>query len=613
MESYNLVKLAVEELKGFIPKDIQICISKSDNFNVTLSENKLTVKYTRQNEFFRGLNICKRYMNKGDFSITESCRFDNLALLVDCSRNAVMNVDSVKKLIRMMALLGYNELQLYTEDTYEVEGEPYFGYLRGRYTVSELSDIVQYGKHFGIELVPCIQTLAHIESIFRWRDYGEIRDCNDILLIDEERTYTLIENMFKTLRKSFTSSKINICMDEAHMVGLGRYLKKHGFIDRFTLMKRHLEKVIAISKKYGFNKPVMWSDMFFRLLYGGEYYIEEGIDGKNVGNNVFVSIPEGIELLYWDYFSKDKSHYNNMIKHHQKFPNKIGFGGAGWNFTGFTPNLKFSMDATEKALQSCIDNGIKDVIMTTWGDNGAECPVIYTLPTLCLASELAYGNGLKEADESLNAVTNCNMKDFMMLEYPNQIDAVSAEQYTNPSKYLLYNDLFLGMFDSTVNEGTSALYNKYSRQLKQAEKRNSDLCSLFRRQRLLCEVLSLKSELGINTRTAYKKNDMAALNELADKKYTALLRKLNSFYHVFKTEWYLINKPFGFEVQDARLCGLMGRIKSCRERLKDYIDGKITKIEELEEKLLDYAGNENFTKQSFCFNNWAATISPGIV
>lgn len=31
-----------------------------------------------------------------------------------------------------MALLGYSRLFLYTEDTYEVEGYPYFGALRGQ-------------------------------------------------------------------------------------------------------------------------------------------------------------------------------------------------------------------------------------------------------------------------------------------------------------------------------------------------------------------------------------------------------------------------------------------------------------------------------------------------
>jgi hypothetical protein len=43
-----------------------------------------------------------------------------------------------------MALMGLNMLQLYTEDTYEIENEPFFGCLRGKYTAKELSAIDDY-------------------------------------------------------------------------------------------------------------------------------------------------------------------------------------------------------------------------------------------------------------------------------------------------------------------------------------------------------------------------------------------------------------------------------------------------------------------------------------
>ena len=59
-----------------------------------------------------------------------------------------------------------------------------------------------------IELIPCIQTLAHLNTMFKWSsEYECIRDCDDVLLADEERTYTLIDNMFKTISKCFKSKK----------------------------------------------------------------------------------------------------------------------------------------------------------------------------------------------------------------------------------------------------------------------------------------------------------------------------------------------------------------------------------------------------------------------
>ena len=94
-----------------------------------------------------------------------------------------------------MSAMGYNALLLYTEDTYEVEGEPYFGYFRGRYTQAEIKEIDAYAKNKGIELIPCIQTLAHLGRLRAQDPYDPLFDCNDILLADDERVYALIDSI----------------------------------------------------------------------------------------------------------------------------------------------------------------------------------------------------------------------------------------------------------------------------------------------------------------------------------------------------------------------------------------------------------------------------------
>ena len=100
-----------------------------------------------------------------------SMNFKHLGVMLDCSRNAVMNVTSVKKYIDILERLGYNTLMLYTEDTYEVDNQPYFGYLRGRYTQKEMQEIDAYAVAHNVELIPCIQTLAHLNAAVRWKTY----------------------------------------------------------------------------------------------------------------------------------------------------------------------------------------------------------------------------------------------------------------------------------------------------------------------------------------------------------------------------------------------------------------------------------------------------------
>ena len=128
-----------------------------------------------------------------------------LGVMIDCSRNAVMNLKSLKRFVDIIKLMGYDTLMLYTEDTYEVDGHPLFGCMRGKYTKNEIKEIDSYCVENGIELIPCIQTLAHLNCMFRWNEYADINDCDDILLSEDEKTYKLIESMFSTISQCYTS------------------------------------------------------------------------------------------------------------------------------------------------------------------------------------------------------------------------------------------------------------------------------------------------------------------------------------------------------------------------------------------------------------------------
>ena len=75
----------------------------------------------------------------------------NIGVMLDMSRNGVMRPERLKRFIDLLSAMGYTYLQLYTEDTYEVEGQPYFGYMRGAYTAEELKEVDAYAAGKGID------------------------------------------------------------------------------------------------------------------------------------------------------------------------------------------------------------------------------------------------------------------------------------------------------------------------------------------------------------------------------------------------------------------------------------------------------------------------------
>ena len=524
--------------------------------------------------------------------------FNVFGIMLDCSRNAVMRPEQVKKFIDYIAKMGYNALELYTEDTYVLPNEKYFGYLRGGYTGAEIKDIDEYAISKGVELIPCIQTLAHFTNTLKLPQFNAVKDVNDILLVGEPKTYELIEKFFEFLSNNFSSRKVNIGMDEAHLLGLGKYLDENGYQNRFEIFLKHLNKVNEIAKKYGFI-PHMWSDMFFRLKNKGEYY------GKNllIEKEIMESVPENVGLAYWDYYNFDKKVYDGMFRSHKAFNREVWFAGGAWCWAGFAPFNSRAMHLSKIAIKSAIKNGIKNAIITMWGDNGKECSFFSVLPALYAIRQYALGNyNEKEIKKGFYELFGFKFDDFTLLDKLNATKAnVEDFRNNNPCKALLYNDCFLGLFDKALEKEGNLPYFAVSKKLKKAAGRVGEFGYIHETLFKLSKVLELKADLGIRTRKAYVNRDEKELNALV-KVYTEVEKILKNFYDSFRLLWMKENKPFGFEIQDARLGGLIMRVSSCKQTLKDYLDGKIDKIEELETELLEYS-------DSISCNNYAMLIS----
>ena len=563
-------------------------IPGGEGISIVYDGKSLTVTYKTDADLARSLVLMKQFGTAKPYTHSEKSCFDTLGIMIDCSRNAVLTPENLRRVLRLMALMGYNMVQLYTEETYEVDGEPYFGYLRGRYSKAELREIDEYAASLGIEVIPCIQVLAHVGALMHWQNFREINDCDDILLCGDERTYTLIDRMFSTLSGCIKSRRIHIGMDEAHMVGLGKYLDRNGFENRFEILVKHLARVCEIAKKYGYH-PQMWSDMFFRLANNGNYYL----NGKpfECPERVFEIMPDDIALVYWDYYTGTRKGYDEMFEAHAKFDREVWFAGGAWRWSGFAPHNEKSIELTSLAFDSCRRYGIRNASTTTWGDNGAECSLYAVLPALVATTAFAYGHKSRAYYKRFfRTLTGIRFDDFMAIDRLNELYPEWHLGW-NPAKHLLYNDPLLGQFDKFWCKDFPAMHEKLAALIPTFARlgRNKKYGHIFRAQKELAEVLQLKCDFGVRAREAYRagnREECAALAQLAKK----ILVRLDRFYEAFRTQWMLENKPHGFDVQDIRLGGLMQRMKTACRVLADYGAGCIDVIPELDEELLTYNG-----------------------
>ena len=519
-----------------------------------------------------------------------------LAAMIDCSRNGVMKPEKVKEFALIIKNMGYNALMLYTEDTYEVENEPYFGHMRGRYTIAEMRKMDAYCCSIGIELIPCIQVLAHLGHIPRWEEYWAHMDCQDVLLVGDERNYRLIDNMLSTISKCFTTKRIHIGMDEAFYLGIGRYLQQNGYRDRLQIFVEHLNRVKQLTDRYGFQ-PMMWSDMFFRLAS----------EDKKMPPEILRQVPEGVELVYWDYSPKEQKHYDENITAHKQFQNnKTAYAGAVWTCTGYAPNLRLSLDAADAAMRSVRENGIETVLVTMWGDDGKDCSYFAGLSGLFAAAQMAKGNfDRQDIAEKFQKMFGYGFEEFMNLELAN-ITAEEESHRHNPSKYLLFNDPLLGLFDYTVHSELKSRYAAAAKVLK-ASVNGRQYDYLFDFQEKLVTLLTRKCDLGLRLRKAYQAQDRHTLAKLLDEEFKPMEQETRNVYEAFRTLWYRENKSIGFELQEMRFGALMLRNENCARMLREYLQGVRDRIEELEEQQLP--GHYGMEGKAETFNSYLQTIS----
>mgnify|MGYP003291004814 CR=1 FL=1 len=583
MELNKAIEVAQEYLGKHFFDGLNITYTQTEEplkLKVSKHGKNVVITYSEKVCLFRGLTFLKEKANEESFEVDYTLRFRKNGLMLDVSRNGVVTNDKVKEFILIEALMGENRLLLYTEDTYEIEKYPYFGYLRGAYSKEDIKEFVEYGESFGVELLPTIQTLAHLATALRWEPIADkVSDTDDCLLVGSDKTYEFIEEMIKTCRECYKSDEIHIGMDESTEIGLGRYLAKGTFTDRVELFTKHLAKVIQICQKYGFS-PMIWSDMFFRLNDKNEEYYRN----SPLPESTLKLIPKDVELVYWDYYHSDKKIYDNMICYHKDTKLPIYFAGGAWRWKGFTPSIRGSIKNTIAAMSSCIENKLNNVFVTAWGDNGNECTIWSSLPLMALYSQADYfGNcDLKETDSLLKAVTGESLERMLLLDTPDMpMNKELLPQY-NPSKFMFYQDPMNGIFDLQWKEGMNNNYLQHEKALRQASKESERFGYVYDNLANLCSCLHIKVDLGVRLRKAYKENDRDELNGIANVCIPELIKRLDIFLESERKQWMKENRINGFDVIDGRFGYLKNRLLTTSKLVNMYLNDEIEKLEELE-------------------------------
>ncbi|MBR3933455.1 MAG: family 20 glycosylhydrolase [Clostridia bacterium] len=595
--------------------DIEISYEDYNGVKLSYDGKKAVIGYNSKTNLARGYFLLAKNLSSSHapFTICQERRFKTMGVSLDVSRGGVPEIKALKKFVAKMAALGYNFLKLYMEDMFKMDDYPRFGYMRGRYSAEELKELDDYAYSLGVEIVPSVEMLSHMEQYFQWDEAAPLTNgTRGTFLVESEKTYEFLENVIKHLRGIFRTNRICPNMDEAEAMFVGKYQKLHGIeVNKMEVFLKHSKRVIAICEKYGF-RPITEGDMYFRLASKKGQYYDLDVEFPK---ELLDSIPKNVDMTAWLYsipaqfemekrgLTPEECHRIFMEKYRQLCSNCLYLGGI-WSWDGFFEDSGFSLDSMLPAMKNCLKMGFEEVIVSSWGDGGQEANLLLQLPgMLTVYSEYCY-NGL---DCTMEQIADASTY-LTGLPFENRMNLMRRLHGSDPSLHdcqrfnnsLFYGDIFYNLVDLKYDyEAEMKAYTEGAelcRKYMADDPKNADY---YRFCLLSFEIGIMKMDIFENLRTKYRENDMDYLKKVTYEYIPKIIENTKEFYKIFQSNWDETNKPFGSEIHQIRLGGVVNRAEYVAGRLDKYIKGEIEKIEELDQDIVLSKGrsyNHHFHK-----------------
>ena len=367
------------------------------------TDGAVTVRYSTLEGAYRALATFEQIRAQStdgkiaNMTVHDRPKIKRRAFMLDISRGRLPKTSTLKKLIDLMAMLKYNELQLYVDAP--VYAYPNFcGYTnKASLTPDDIKEIQDCCKKHFIRLVPNQNSFGHMGAWLK-------KDAFSHLAIhggDGKPTNTLnplndgccefLRKLYGGYADIFDADTMHIGMDEPFDLGTGEteeICKEKGV---GTVYTDYLNKVCRIAKdEYG-KVPMFWSDIVFKH--------EENLK----------DIPRYAVVMEWGYENEHRFDKNAQKLHSLGLDFYLCPGTSCHNsFTGRSDNMIFNISAAVKAAQSF---GARGVMLTEWGDFGHPQFPVFTAFPLAFAAALSWsglsGDEDTAYDERREVIENC--------------------------------------------------------------------------------------------------------------------------------------------------------------------------------------------------------------
>lgn len=191
--------------------------------------------------------------------------FRDRGVMLDVSRGKVPTLATLEALVDLCSRLRLNVLMLYVEHTFDFRRHPEIGHDASPLRAETLLALDAYAADRGVELIPCLQSLGHMEQILSIDRYAHLAESERRWSVSPSNpeTYTLLAELYDEFLPLFGSSRFNANCDEPFDLGRGQSASRSPRKEPGALFTDHIEKLQRLARQHD-KRLMIWADFAFQ-------------------------------------------------------------------------------------------------------------------------------------------------------------------------------------------------------------------------------------------------------------------------------------------------------------------------------------------------------------
>ncbi len=437
---------------------------EAENYELSVEKTGITISAGSSKGILYGIQTLRQLISQCKMTIPcmhiDDCpAIPNRGFFHDATRGRIGKLDHYKRLADKCSYYKLNQLQLYIEHSFMFKEFSEVWRDDTPLTAGDILELDMYCKNIGVELVPAIATLAHLDKVLKTKSFAGLCELPDsdkerftfrgrmehhTLNISDPEAWEFVKKMLDEFMPLFSSKKFNLCGDETFDLGKGR---SKALADKIGTDRMYVDFIGKICRYLVANgrRPLFWGD----IIVNSPELVKE--------------LPEGTVCLTWGY-AEDEEERQVKTMYDAGAVQYLCPGVHGWR------HMMNRLGSAYLNISTMGKYAIKyhalGFLNTDWGDYGHVSDPRFSLPGLIYGAEYAWKGSVPDADTENGRISRTEYGDRTgkTVDILTRLGNCEGATWENVVEYMEYmtgekkpslseqKEFFLGMNVSDVSE-----------------------------------------------------------------------------------------------------------------------------------------------------------------